>query len=61
MHPKCLQKGAKWYKTSSVKITYKLAVQERIVISAYEAGIPDSLRVRKLHNTMQTIYNKEIQ
>lgn len=61
MHPKSLQKGAKWYKTSSVKITYKLAVQERIVISAYEAGIPDSLRVRKLHNTMQTIYNKEIQ
>ena len=61
MHPKSLQKGVKWYKTPNTMITYKLAVQEGITICDYEAGIPDSLRVRRLHNVMQTIYNKEIQ
>lgn len=61
MHPKSLQKGVKWYKTPSIKIAYKLVAQEGIVISEYEDGIPDSLRVRRLHSAMQTIYNKEIQ
>ncbi|RDU73827.1 1-acyl-sn-glycerol-3-phosphate acyltransferase [Helicobacter aurati] len=58
MQPKSLQKDSKWYNTAK-NIHYQLIANNDIFLQDFYSDMTNPLRVRKLHNYLTQLYQKE--